>query len=355
MTSLYSATQIPIFQNKVYPSHQAAIQSETGDVDLVVDPISGLIKNECFDSRLMNYDEHYQNEQNYSPYFQAYLQDVADTLEAFIGHNKSLNIIEIGCGKGYFLEQLRTKGYNVTGYDPTYEGEADYIKKEYFGQGQTQTDGDLLILRHTMEHIPNPFSFLHTIAKVNNYKGKIFIEVPTFDWIVDNNAFWDVFYEHCNYFNEASFKNLFLRAQTGRLFNGQYMYIFADLSDLKPVVEQSVIDVNALTFSFSSTIKKWTDWLHEHAHEGIAVWGAGAKGSTFVNRLDRKAELIRCLVDISPRKYGQYVAGTGHCIISPSNFLDRTDIQNVIVMNPNYLEEIKRQIDPERCTVMPLQ
>ncbi|GAB3709136.1 class I SAM-dependent methyltransferase [Spirosoma flavus] len=355
MNALYSVTHIPIFQNKLYPSFQDAVQSTTGDVELVIDPDSGLVKNRYFDPQLMEYDENYQNEQNYSPYFQHYLEEVSDTVESFINHNKSLNIIEIGCGKGYFLEHLRRKGYYVTGYDPTYEGDADYIVKDYFGQNNEKTNGDMLILRHTMEHIPNPFSFLRTIAEANGHRGKIFIEVPTLDWIADNNAFWDVFYEHCNYFTESSFGNLFSTAQTGRLFNGQYMYLFADLADLKSTIDEHVIDKDKLMLDFSGTLEKWTKWLEQYHQEGIAVWGAGAKGSTFVNRLDREVTLVKCLVDISPRKYGRYVAGTGHPVLSPDAFRTRTDVRHILVMNPNYLDEIKAQFAPGTYNILPLE
>ena len=70
------------------------------------------------------------------------------------------------------------------------------IIKDYFSE-KYNTDADFLILRHTLEHIKDPFTFLHLIAKANNYLGKIYIEVPTFDWISDRTAFWDITYEHC--------------------------------------------------------------------------------------------------------------------------------------------------------------
>lgn len=351
----YTVNRIPIFQNKVYPTVKEAMQSETSSVALDVDPNSGIIRNALFDDTLMNYDEHYQNEQNYSPFFQQYVDDVAATLEAFIEHDKTLNIVEIGCGKGYFLELLRTKGYRVTGYDPTYEGTAEYIVKDYFGANTIIESGDLLVLRHTMEHIPSPYSFLKMVAKANGNTGKLFIEVPTFDWILENTAFWDIFYEHCNYFTEASFANLFTKAQTGRLFNGQYMYLYADLADLKPDIELPAAVQNEKISSFGQRLEAWADWLRQHQHEGIAVWGAGAKGSTFVNRLDPTQEFVRCVVDISPRKYGKYIAATAHPILSPEAFRQHNDIQHILVMNPNYLAEIEAQFEPGRYHILPLQ
>lgn len=351
MKTLYSVEQVPTFQNKVYNSFEEAINSPKGNVEVVIDEESGLLKNQLFDNSVMEYDQNYQNEQNHSPYFQAYLNEVSSTIESFINFDRGQKIIEIGCGKGYFLEYLRDKGYDVIGFDPTYEGNASYVHKEYFGSDNISIQGDLLILRHTMEHIQNPFAFLHIIAKANNYKGKIFIEVPTVDWIIENRAFWDIFHEHCNYFNEESFKNLFRVADTGRLFNGQYMYIFGDLANLKPYVDKHVLTPESITFNFEDTFDKWRSWLNTAGDQGVAIWGAGAKGSTFLNILDKNRVFVKCVVDVNPRKQGKFVAVTGHPILSPEHFFSRNDIKQIIVMNPNYLPEISQILEGKNYSV----
>ena len=117
-------------------------------------------------------------------------------LKSFGIENKK--IVEVGCGKGVFFNMMLDEGIDCWGFDPTYEGNNERIKKEYFDESQKGIAADVIIMRHTLEHITRPFSFLHTIAKANEYKGFLFVEVPTFDWIADKNAFWDIFYEHCN-------------------------------------------------------------------------------------------------------------------------------------------------------------
>ena len=65
-----------------------------------------------------------------SSYFQNYLEDI---LCLFIGKNlHKKKTIEIGCGKGYFLERLLENGFEVTGFDPAYEGDNPHIIKDYF-------------------------------------------------------------------------------------------------------------------------------------------------------------------------------------------------------------------------------
>ena len=89
-------------------------------------------------------------------------------------------LVEVGCGKGYFLEMLLAKGFKVTGFDPTYEGANLNVKRQYFEPGAVeQANG--LILRHVLEHIENPVSFLALLKEANGGIGKIYIEVPCFD------------------------------------------------------------------------------------------------------------------------------------------------------------------------------
>lgn len=335
--ALYQVENIPVFQNKVYPSADAAKKAATGTVVLQRSPKTGIVCNAAFDPALMVYDEHYQNEQNHSAYFQEYLEGVAQKVASFGIAGKK--VVEIGCGKGYFLEMLRNRGLNVTGFDPTYEGDSPYIVKDYFSEKYQGLQADFLIMRHTMEHIPNPFDFLHEIARANQYQGSVFIEVPTLDWILEKNAFWDIFYEHCNYFTESAFANLFHQAETGRLFQGQYMYIHAKLEDLK----KDLVPYPAPAgegYYFADQMRYWDEFLRQHPD--TVIWGAGAKGSTFLNLLDPQATRVKYVVDVNPRKQNQFIARTGHRIVPPEHI--DSAVKTILVMNENYLGEIKESM-----------
>jgi len=71
-----------------------------------------------------------------------------------------------------------------------------------------------------------------------------------------------------------------------------------------------------------------------------AIWGAGAKGVTFANHLDRERKRFNCVVDTNSKKQGKFLPGSGHEIVSPQTIKDR-GIQKIVVMYPNYLEELK--------------
>ena len=342
---VFRQKNVPIFQNKVYPTEAQAIKAEKGGVELVQSARSGFIFNKSFEPQVMNYDVHYQNEQSNSSIFRGHLQFVLDLLKDFGIQRKK--VVEVGCGKAVFFEMMRGQGIDCWGFDPTYEGTDPRIKKEYFDETQKGIAADVIIMRHTLEHITRPFSFLHTIAKANDYKGFLFVEVPTFDWIFEKNAFWDIFYEHCNYFTEESLAVMFDEAKTGNFFGGQYVYLWADLSKLRSTIPAGVGFTKRNALSFDTKLNGYKTQLQQPG--SFAVWGAGAKGSTFLNLLDKEKKLVQYVIDINPAKQNKFIAGTGHPIFAPDILLQQP-VAAILVMNGNYLAEISAQVGQYHIT-----
>src|SRR6056297_453660 len=160
---LYSQHNFPVFQNKVYQTREEAVQCPRGDISLVEDLATGLVRNAAFDSALVEYDADYQNEQAESAQFRTHLDWVANLVTKRLGLD---DLIEVGCGKARFLEMLAAKGANITGFDPTYEGNSSLVRKCYFEPG-VGLSAKGLILRHVLEHIPDPSSFLAQLADAN--------------------------------------------------------------------------------------------------------------------------------------------------------------------------------------------
>jgi SAM-dependent methyltransferase len=185
---LYRQERFPIFQNRVYDTFEEARCCDTGNIRLIESLATGLVSNADFDPSRVVYDTNYNNEQANSARFRVHLADVASLIEATIGR---ANLVEVGCGKGFFLEMLLQLGFDITGFDPTYEGSNTRVRREYFSPALGLT-GSGLILRHVLEHVPDPVNFLQLLAQANGGKGLIYIEVPCFDWICQNTAWYDI-------------------------------------------------------------------------------------------------------------------------------------------------------------------
>ena len=177
----------------------------------------GFVFNQSFDQSLLSYGEKYNNDQMASPEFKNYVDGIIEHLNL-----RDQKIVEIGCGNGYFLERLCEKNTGI-GYDPAYtgpqnRGNAVFVRGYYRGE-----PADIAICRHTIEHIPDPLALIRSINA-----PKVFFETPDLLWIMENGAWWDFFYEHCNYFTASALEDCFRIAgyegETRKAFGNQYLW-----------------------------------------------------------------------------------------------------------------------------------
>ena len=334
---IYRAEQLPVFQNRMFDSAQAARDCSKGDVELVQSLQTGLVFNRAFRPELVEYDHDYQNEQGLSHAFQRHLQEVAGIVER---HFKGRSLIEVGCGKGLFLEQLAMASFDITGLDPTYEGDNPRVIKQYFTP-QTGLHADAIILRHVLEHVQDPYAFLCGLRESNGGKGLIYIEVPCLDWIAQHHAWFDIFYEHVNYFRLGDFPRIFGRVlESARFFSGQYLYVVADLASLR-TPECGPGDAFELPSDFMSAIASSRAELQRGSSKA-AVWGGASKGVIFSLFMNRDGAAIDTVIDINPAKQGKYLAATGIRVSSPQEVVPLLpDGADIFVMNSNYLREIQ--------------
>ena len=332
-TLLYEQSDFPIFQNRMYNSEEAARNCPRGEVRIVQDNATGLVYNAAFQSELMDYDSEYQNEQAHSVVFKSHLEQVATIVERNLG---SKDLIEVGCGKAFFLEMLQSRGCSITGFDPTYEGDNPAVERHYFGAG-VEISARGIVLRHVLEHVQNPVEFLMGLRDVNG-GGLIYIEVPCLEWIVHNRAWFDFFYEHVNYFRLQDFANMFGRVMdSGHLFGGQYIYVVADLATLA-VPTRSPADQVVLPGDFLDAAAGATN----RAAKTTSVWGAASKGVIYALLRERAGHPVSMLIDINPAKCGKFVPATGLRVTSPEAAMATlTPDSGICVMNSNYLEEIR--------------
>ena len=106
---------------------------------------------------------------------------------------KDAHILDLGCGPGYFLDEMKAREYtNVHGVTLSpgdiaiCEGKGHAIKK-YDLSFLPQKDGyydesvDFIFLRHALEHSPYPIFSLMEYNRVLKQGSKIYIEVPAPD------------------------------------------------------------------------------------------------------------------------------------------------------------------------------
>lgn len=351
-------SDVPVHQNLVLATRAAALEVARGELALTACEECGFVFNASFDPSRLEYGEDYDNTQSHSPFFAAYMKELADHLIHDEGVVKS-RIVEVGCGKGVFLRMLVADAANVNtgvGFDPSYEGpDSDLdgrlrFERRFYDEACASEPADVVVCRHVIEHVPAPLDLLGAVRGALRSAGapRIYFETPCVEWILRNNVIWDFFYEHCSLFTASSLSTAFERAGFAvagvkHVFGGQYLWLEAALSDGPREPRKDPDSIPALARAFAREQEhlreRWRARLKRLTAGGkVAVWGAGAKGTTFAHLVDPRGELIDCLVDLNPNKQGRFVPGTGHPIVGVGDLAER-GIGCAILMNPNYRAE----------------
>lgn len=350
-------SQVPVHQNLVVNSQEAARTVTRGELDLVICEDCGFVFNQAFDLSRLSYGEDYDNTQSCSAYFDAYLDGLVQDMVERQGV-RNCTIVEVGCGKGHFLKKLVSyPGANNTGYgfDPSYVGPLSDLdgrlqfRANYYDQSCADVGADVVVCRHVIEHVPAPLEILRSVraALASSPKARVFFETPCVEWILRHRVIWDFFYEHCSLFSAESLGLAFRRAGFAvecvkHIFGGQYLWLEARAADADATLP-AVGEILRLATAYAAEEQKlreaWWVRLHDLSQNGkVALWGAGAKGATFANLVDPNGTLIDCVVDLNPNKQGRFVPGAGHPIVAPSQLPGR-GVRNAVLMNPNYREE----------------
>jgi cyclopropane fatty-acyl-phospholipid synthase-like methyltransferase len=361
-TPFFRIEHSPVSCNYLCSSRSAALNEPTAAISLGFCPDCGHVFNIEYDSAQSKYWPGYENSLRGSERFREYDDALVDALlERY--HLRGRVIIEIGCGRGEFLRALCERGANSgIGFDPSYSSEEEetnwmpgvVIRSEVYKGEDKDLSAEFICSRHTLEHVGDPRDFLSNIRNTTTRVGiPVFFEVPNGLYTLRDGGIWDIIYEHCSYFTPSSLARVFRESgyepvEVAETFAGQFLTIHAVTDASKAETATAATpDLERLVGSFAKTyqsrLKDWAFRLMKLESEGrrIVVWGAGSKATTFLNLL--RPATVDYVVDVNPRKHGKYVIGTGQRIVPPE-FLREYVTDEIICMNPNYVDEIACQV-----------
>jgi hypothetical protein len=185
----------------------------------------------------------------------------------------------------------------------------------------------------------------------------VFFELPDVHRVLDELAFWDVYYEHCSYFSLGSLARLFRASGFDVLdlekgFDDQYLLLVARPGDgggggehlpAEDDLESLSRSVDAFARQCPVSIGERRADLAAKATGGqrVVLWGSGSKAVAYLTTLGVRDQ-IRHVVDINPHKWGMYLAGTGQRIVAPE-FLAEYRPDRIVLMNPIYRAEVQAE------------
>jgi SAM-dependent methyltransferase len=123
-----------------------------------------------------------------SPGFRRRITQEGHRIRFFRGHKKRGNVLDVGCGLGYFLHACREAGYGVSGVDIS-EDSAGYVRNELHlpvltGPIETiaipDSSVDVVTMWHFLEHTPDPRIYLNRARRWLRKDGLIVVDVPNY-------------------------------------------------------------------------------------------------------------------------------------------------------------------------------
>ncbi len=261
---------------------------------------------------------------------------------------KSPVVIDIGCGDGSFLSDLAseysTQGRFI-GFDPCGDVKPTKRPIEFYkslflpSEHVNEYEPDLILMRHVVEHLKTPASFLSSMALAASSCEKpiyLYCEVPCIDRVFQTHRLADFYYEHPSQFTTASFRQLL--SSIGSLVSIEHGYdreVIYGLVQLGLKPAQMVISANAGSFSGSikESIKTVRDQVQKFKSKGqkIAIWGGTGKCASFMHHYELNWNEMDLVVDSDQRKVGSFVPGIGKKI---SSIKDLRDLRDIILIIP---------------------
>lgn len=143
-------------------------------------------------------------------------------LETFESFRKTNNILDVGCGDGYFLQSAKAKGWNVFGTEFT-SRQVENCKSK----GITMHSGvldvtnyepeffDVIVSIEVIEHINNPNDELKKFNTLCRKGGAVYVTTPNFNALSRNylKDKWNIlaYPEHLSYYTKKTLSFVFER------------------------------------------------------------------------------------------------------------------------------------------------
>jgi 2-polyprenyl-3-methyl-5-hydroxy-6-metoxy-1,4-benzoquinol methylase len=268
------------------------------------------------------------------------------TLEKCLPHlPKQGQLLDVGCGNGAVLKSAAglLKGWELHGYDLNDKHREEVLRLPgvvSFTSGSLaklpRRDFDLIVLWHTLEHIPDPVGPLSELRELLGAQGALLVQVPD----IARTPFDLAVIDHTSHFDRRTIEVLTRRAGFDVALDGTpWIHNCLTLllrKGLSPSTEPPGQKPSALRESrarfdwYNATVARFE---HETRAGDFAIFGAGMAGIALLTQLSRRPKSI---LDEDPQRDGSKLEGVP--IISPA--AAESGIKVVLPFAPESAERI---------------
>lgn len=250
-------------------------------------------------------------------------------------------LLEIGCGDGHLLEQIKGLFEHSVGIEPTQRNAKSAssrgldIHQMLMGRDATVPGGpfDYFCSFHVLEHVTDVCSVLQGIANALTSDAVGVVEVPSTEAAFEQKRFGDFMPDHLNYYTADTLRtalewNGFAVDRIYRDWGGEHLVAYVrrrtGISSLSYIVDrQKQLD------EFVATVNR--------RQLPFAIWGVSHHVLPYISALADIRDLVA--VDGSPSKIGRYIPST-RISVRPTTALRDISHGYVAVTAPRFKNEI---------------
>ena len=264
-------------------------------------------------------------------------------------HLEGKRFIEVGCGQGEFLKVLTEFPVEAHGieHDPHLVELARAQGLDVM-EGFTETEDtrfpgglyDVFLSFNFLEHQPDPGTMLQAIYRNLEDDAVGLITVPSFEYIIDHNSYFELIRDHIAYYTFETLTPLLERngfqVEECEVINRDTLSVI--------VKKRPQMDTENLLDCYVNLRKEMESYMKylDAWDKKSAMWGASHQGFTLAatTKLGDKAQYI---IDSAPFKHGKFAPSSHLPIVPPEYFLDHP-VDAIIITAPGYTEEIAASI-----------
>jgi len=264
-------------------------------------------------------------------------------------HLEGKKFIEVGCGQGEFLKVLSEFPVEVHGieHDP-------HLVELARAQGLDVTEGftetedtrfagglyDVFLSFNFLEHQPDPSTMLQAIYRNLEDDAMGLITVPSFEYIMDHNSYYELIRDHLAYYTFETLTPLLERngfqVEECEVINRDTLSVI--------VRKRPQIDTENLLECYVNLKREMETYMKylDAWDKKVAIWGASHQGFTLA-ATTKLGEKARYIIDSAPFKQGKFAPASHLPIVGPDHFHEHP-VDAIIITAPGYTDEIAASI-----------
>jgi len=259
--------------------------------------------------------------------------------------------IEVGSGKGDFLEVLGRLDVNAYGIEHSRENINECKKKKLNVEKAYLTElpeaynkkYSLVVCNNFLEHQPDTKKYISCLRDLVRNDGVIYISVPNVDYLLEKNCLYEFVADHLVYFTEKTLR----KAMEINGFNVLESYKKNNGNDLVVIAKpEPRINIDGAIETVSDIVKSIQKEVGRHTN--VAIWSAGHRALALM--AIAKLEKIKYVIDSATFKQGKFTPILHKKIISPEDFISIKCDLLIIMLPGNYAEQVIRFLEEKKIS-----